>query len=119
VIFYLAIAVVAVRISPGRGFEVAAAVLAAFAITGPLRVLFGRRLAIEAVSCLTSAALLYVAIAFTITTAGAALGEEGLALAIFVPALAGTLAASIAVRTLLAWRRQAAKARTQGHGDGP
>ena len=112
VMCYLAVAFVAARIAPDKGFEVAAAVLAAFALTGPLRVVFGTRGTIEAVFCFIGAALLYVAITFTVTSAGASLGEESLALAIFVPVFAGTFTVAMLVRGLLAWRRRSIVERT-------
>jgi hypothetical protein len=101
---YLAVAFGATRLSPHRGFEVAAAVLAAFSLTAPLRVVLGKKVLVEAVSCLVGAALLYVAIVFTVKAAGAFLGEESLALALFVPVFAGTLTTAILVRLLTAWR---------------
>ncbi len=107
VMFYLVVAFVAARIAPDKGFEVAATVLAAFALTGPSRVVLGTRGTIDAVSCFIGAALLYVAITFIVTSAGASLGEESLALAIFVPVFAGTFTVAMLVRALLAWRRRA------------
>jgi hypothetical protein len=113
---YLAVAFVAAKIAPDKGFEVAAAVLAAFALTAPLRVVFGTRGTIEALSCFIGAAFLYVAITFTVTSAGASLGEESLALAIFVPVFAGTFTVAMLVRWLLAWRRRSIVERTERNG---
>lgn len=103
---YLAVAFAATTVLPHKGFEVAAAVLTAFCLTAPLRIVLGERVLIEAVSCLFGAAFLYVAIVFTVKAAGAFLGEETLALALFVPSFAGTFTIAILLRCVIGWRRR-------------